>query len=404
MSATLIQSTTQSSNLNLTLLQEIREQIEKDPQLLEQSEVQDFCEYIESFSIQTTLTKKLSKDLKQAAINLEKEEARFLVSAYYLMQNDRIRFSNQLFSSREIEQTQEDGEIKMVKIKEKKPFHVLDHSFSQFSTLEQQIAKVLDLYSNSPNQPIGQWMRSQIGIGGVIASGFLAHIDFNICTTAGKLWRYAGIDPTCVWLSAEKSKQIVKDYFEKLNDNTKIKSSKVDYSDFAMICLQNNKIADNVEKFARNEKEEITKESLAKALSRRPFNSALKTLGYKTRESFRMFQNHKDCFYGKIYAQRFAWETMQNEAFAYKQQAEQILSEKNIGKETNAYKAYSIGKLPIAHIMSRAGRYALKIYLSHLQAVGFEYTFKQPAPIPYVIAYKGHQDFIKIPNYVSMIK
>ena len=55
-----------------------------------------------------------------------------------------------------------------------------------------------------------------------------------------------------------------------------------------------------------------------------------------------------------------------NEEGKFADQAANILETKNIGKDTVAYKSYSQGKLPKAHITARAMRWTEKIFLSHL--------------------------------------
>jgi hypothetical protein len=121
---------------------------------------------------------RLTKDMRNAAITLSTQEARFLVNAYYAMQRDRIRADHQSHKLGEAE----------------KPHTVIDWLGDQRGTLEKQVARALDAYSGS--KPLGQWARSITGIGPIIAAGLLAHIDITKAPTAGHIWRYAGLDPT----------------------------------------------------------------------------------------------------------------------------------------------------------------------------------------------------------------
>lgn len=105
-----------------------------------------------------------------------------------------------------------------------------------------------------------------------------------------------------------------------------------------------------------------------------------------------------DAFYGRVYAERKVLETERNAQFAFREQAEQILATKNIGRDTDAYKAYSIGMLPPAHIHARAKRYAVKLFLSHFHHVAYVNRFGTTPPKPYPIAIMGHADFIAPPN------
>ena len=188
----------------------------------------------------------------------------------------------------------------------------------------------------SANHPVGKRMRTVVGVGPVISAGLLAHIDITRAPTAGAIWRYAGLDPTSEWKKGEK----------------------------------------------------------------RPHNASLKTLCWKLGESFVKVCNHKDAVYGKIYQERKEVELVKNEAGAFADQAAAKLEKFKIGKTTDAYKAYSIGKLPPAHIHARAKRVAVKMFLSHLHQVWYEIEFGKKAPVPYVFEFADKEHVHKIePNW-----
>src|SRR5215467_2978497 len=102
---------------------------------------------------------RLARDLVKAATTLSDREARFLVDAYYTMQEDRKRAHNQLRNMAD------------------EPHAVIDWLAAQHETLESQIRRALDVYSDA--HPVGQWLKSLHGIGPVIAAGLLAHIDIT---------------------------------------------------------------------------------------------------------------------------------------------------------------------------------------------------------------------------------
>ena len=114
------------------------------------------------------------------------DEARFLVDAYYMMQDDRKRANNQVRSLAEGHE----------------PSAVLEWLAQQSSTLEDQIKRALDQYTQA--HVCGAWMRSVYGIGPVLSAGLLAHIDITKAPTVGHIWRYAGLDPTTKWNKGEK--------------------------------------------------------------------------------------------------------------------------------------------------------------------------------------------------------
>lgn len=233
---------------------------------------------------------RLTRDLANASVSLSKGEARFLVDAYYAMQENRIRSNNQV---RALSESQE-------------PHMVLNWLARQDEILESQIKRALDKYSAS--SPLGEWARSVVGIGPVIAAGLLAHIDINHAPTAGHIWAFAGLDPTRSWNKGEK----------------------------------------------------------------RPFNAALKTLCWKIGESFVKVKAHPEDFYGKIYDERKKYEHAKNDAGDYKAQAEAMLKRAPNHKQKATYeqgklpdghlhsraKRYAV-KLFLAHYHEQAYRLEL---------------------------------------------
>jgi hypothetical protein len=182
--------------------------------------------------------------------------------------------------------------------------------------------------------PVGEWLNSIIGIGPVISAGLLAHIDITKAPTAGHIWSFAGLNPNAVW---EKGKL-------------------------------------------------------------RPHNAKLKTLCWKIGQSFVKVSNNPNDVYGKIYKARKEYELQKNENMEYEGQAITKLEKCKIGKTTEAYKAYSVGKLPLGHIQQRAERYAVKMFLSHLQDVWYRIHYKEAPPKPFAISILGHAHMIEAPN------
>lgn len=184
----------------------------------------------------------------------------------------------------------------------------------------------------SSSSPLGRWAKAQIGIGPVIAAGLLAHIDIEKAETAGAVWKFAGLDPAQKWEKGQK----------------------------------------------------------------RPWNAKLKVLAWKAGESFVKTCNHERAFYGKIYKERKLKEQERNEQKAFADQAAAKLKRFKIGKDTEAYKHYSQGNLPDAHIHARACRYAVKLFLSHYWEIGRK-SMELPVPNPFPIAHLGHAHFIAPP-------
>src|SRR5262249_6639854 len=124
----------------------------------------------------------------------------------------------------------------------------------------------------------------------------------------------------------------------------------------------------------------------------------LKVLCWKIGESFVKVSGSKKDIYGKVYLQRKQYEQERNERGEYAGQAEAFLSSKRIGKDTEAFKAYSKGLLPHAHIHSRAKRYAVKLFLSHWHEAAYRHRYKEAPPKPFAIAHLGHAHVLECPN------
>lgn len=183
---------------------------------------------------------------------------------------------------------------------------------------------------------VGRWALSVPGIGGVLSAGLLAHIDINKCPSVGHIYSFAGIAP-------------------------------------------------NGKKWEKGGK--------------RPFNAKLKVLTWKIGESFVKVSGRPQDFYGKVYVSAKEHLIAANDRGDFSADAERVLTEKKFGKDTDAYKAYSSGKLPPAHIHARAKRKAVYLFLSHWWEVSYRFHFPdRECPRPYAIQHGGHVDYIPIFN------
>jgi len=190
------------------------------------------------------------------------------------------------------------------------------------------------LTAYAESSPVGRWCMSITGIAGTITAGLLAHIDIEKCPTSGHIESFGGINPTMIWGKGEK----------------------------------------------------------------RPFNAKLKVLLWKIGESFVKVSNNDKDFYGKIYKQAKEYLTEQNEAGKFKDDAARILTEKKYGKDTEAYKAYISGKLPLGQIHGRAKRKSVKVFVSHFHEIAYQYHYGRKPAAPYSIAILAHSHYIAPPN------
>lgn len=185
------------------------------------------------------LLNKLTKDVKSSVVTLSDTEARYLVDTYYQMQNYRMATSNQC---RAMTKTGEEHET-------------LAFFKNNFHVVENQIKAVLEAYIKT--HKLWPWFESIYGVGPIIASGLVAHLDITKAPTAGHFQAYAGLDPTKKWEKNQK----------------------------------------------------------------RPWNAELKTICWNLGECFRKFQNREECLYGQFYKERLAYEIEKNENLEYADQA-----------------------------------------------------------------------------------
>jgi hypothetical protein len=262
------------------------------------------------------------RDLRQAAATLSLQEVRYLVDTYYEVQRYRISSANQV-------RALEEGE---------EPTSLLTWTSAAFATVEDEIRKGLDVFSRKEPSGLGAWARSIVGVGPVLASGLLAHLDVERAPTVGHFWRFAGLDPTQQWERGQK----------------------------------------------------------------RPWNASLKVICWKLGESFVKVSGNRNDVYGKLYQSRKLYEADRNASGALAEQAAAMLTRKRIGKETDAYAAYSAGTLPPAHIHARAKRWAVKAFLADYHHVSYELRYGTRPPFPYPIAHLGHAHERGVPNHLCV--
>jgi len=341
----------------------------------------DYLDLSKVRSFQIELVRRITKDaLTKMGANpteMSKDEVRFLVSSYYAIQEMRKLLNNRVSALS----------------KQNDPASVFSFISQGVETTEKNILKFLSVASSM--EVIGRWAESIRGIGPVISAGLLAHIDINKAPTVGHIWRFAGLDPTLDWLGREKSAKLVNELVGRGAEATE--------AQFVEIATAANRKADalmtQVQAFAEStgKGSYLTKDNIVKTLAKRPWNADLKLICWKAGESFVKVSNHSEDVYGHVYAARKLLEIQNNENGEYEEQAKVKLE--RVGRSTDAYKAYSQGILPPAHIHARAKRYAVKLFLSHWHHVAYESTFGTPPPKPYILNQEGHTHYLSPPNW-----
>jgi hypothetical protein len=293
---------------------------------------------------------RLTKDLRASASGLTAGQARYLVDLYYQIQEYRKRAGNQ--------------ESSMVEREE--PHELVTWVFDNMETLENDIRRALDRYSGSAIT--GEWARSIVGIGPVLAAGLMAHINITKCPTVGHIWRFAGLDPTAVW----------------------------------------------------------------KPHTKRPWNARLKVVCWKIGESFGKCCNIEGDIYGTLSVERKDKEWNRNRAGDLADQCAAGLARlKEPKKDKDAYYWYTgsvnldqlkafednpskakglikqyagepgsgVYMLPPGHIQTRSRRWATKLFLAHYHHVAYEVEYGEKPPKPYILTQDGHAHYLAPPNW-----
>lgn len=351
--------------------------------------------------------KRLSKDLKNAAKLLSRQEARYLVDSYYQLQDVRKATNNQVRGMEKKTPGQEGQPLE--------PCDVLKWFEDNSEGLENQIKRALEAFALNHRE--GRWAFSITGIGPVIAAGLLAHIDIDEAPTVGHIWRFGGVDPTLVWNKGEKRpfNASLKVLFWKIGQSFLKNSGRED-------CVYGKLLLERwaFEK-ANNVAGTLSGQATAK-LEKFNIRKATEAYGwyagqYSLAIAKRFVERNIDFFEKKISIDpKTGKEKIVSGPRQIPKQSEiagwydlppdkQERLQKGMtlaGYEWGNYPGDEPGTpmLPPAHVLQRACRYATKLFLAHFQHVSWETKHGVPPVKPYVLDHiPGHIHFIKPPNW-----
>jgi hypothetical protein len=273
---------------------------------------------------------KLSRDEVKAAGKFSREEALALVGMYYALQKVRVAQGNRISA-------QERGTDQMaaMPLAPENELPIVKRLKDETLRIELQCQRALKEFASA--SLLGRWAMEQYGVGPVIASGLLAHIDIKRARWAGQIWSFGGLNPDQQWSKGEK----------------------------------------------------------------RPFNAPLKKLLWNMGECFKRVSGKPEAFYGQLYAKRKVLEVGRNERGEFAKLAKEMLDEAmakkwRISKEMK--ECWESGKLQKAGLDLRAMRYAVKIFLAHYHQIGREIYCGEKVQ-PWVIVHGGHDTYIPPPNW-----
>jgi len=295
------------------------------------------------------LFERLRRDVRDAALILTDEEARYLVDAYYQRQEARKRGKNQC------------------RAQEGEPNKVLAWIAANDRRVEGAIRGILGVHAD--RFPVGRWSLAQYGIGPVIAAGLLAHVDVEKAPHVGHLWSFAG-------LAAGQEKEWTKGTRRPWNARLKT------------LCW---KIGQSFMKFSGREacvygghyltrKALLWEQNLAGAFADA---AAEKLARHKIGEDTDARKWYTGCV--SVTAAR-AW-------LEGGRESENGRSKIAVGAAGSGTKM-----LPPAHVDARARRWAVKLFLVHWHEAAFFARYGTLPADPYVFARLGHADRIEAPH------
>lgn len=317
---------------------------------------------------------KLSRDLKQACANIDRASARWLVDTFYVLQNDRIRSAAQARTSAEGAE----------------PNRLVSWVFETMRRFEDSIKAALGAFA--VEYRVGRWLQSQHGIGPVLSAALLTNFDIRRARTGGHFWRFAGLDPTLFWLGKEAAKKLLDRVVGDSKELTLAMCEEI-WKASGQHVVNTQRVWAEGFSINGNTPKKKGKAGLESWLSVRPWNAKLKTICvFKAGECFVKTSGSEKSFYGKLYAQKKVLLTADNVALKFAPQAKKQLEEKNIGKQTEAFKHLSAGMLPPAQIHAQARRWAVKLFISHLHHCMYEDYYDATPPQPYIFEHPNGQD------------
>jgi len=244
----------------------------------------------ETPEINDELFRLLTRDeMKTVAIDIDTTQARVLIEMYFDWQKNRVGTNNRVKAA----------------LKEDTPTNALQWMLDNQFGVEKQLNAILGKYAKK--HPVGEWMMKQLGVGPVLAAGFLAFLDPHKAPTAGHFFSYAGMTP---------AKQGPRKRGEKLTHNPTVKK----------LCWYIGECAVKV-------------------------------------------SNKENAVYGRAYRDYVEKVTRENEEGKWEACALALAETRNYGEDTEAMKTLKKGKLPKLIIHQRGKHSAILLFLSHLHQV-----------------------------------
>lgn len=337
-----------------------------------------FNDYNEEQLAQKVPVQKLTKDILNTVKQYtppDNTEARLLSTIYYQIQKTRISIGNQ------VEKVVANN--KANKTKTPVSFEALKFLSDQFHIIEKEAEKIMTFFYAKNDM---KWFFEQtVGVGPVLATALLSQIDISKTPYAGNLWSYAGFTND-IW---EKGKK------RPWNADLKVACWKIGQS----FIKTSEKKDSTYGHLWKNRKQEYWQRNLnGEYVENCKDVLATKNMGKNT-IAIQWYNGSCDPY--KVADELKRVETIKQQVRDLKEQlkANGIVISKyqelhpelfpvamiEIKNCIATEKGKGMPMLPPAHIDAMASRYAVKIFLAHLQKCWWEFTYTSPAPTPWVI-------------------
>lgn len=322
---------------------------------------------------------------KKRAVELIKEidpspqEIRSILTSYYQAQDRRIGIQNQIRAI--IKSPDYD-------VRSRTNVSIMEIALLTAQNDEETYANILNSYADS--NTICQWLMQIKGIGKILATTMVAYFNIEVASSASSFYEYGGLnDNNRKWLKSTTAYEIVRSV---IGDSNNVTTDHL----LEIASIIKWKPSSFVSAVTDEKGKILSVGEIVKKVSAPPYNATLKKQLWKVGESFVKVSNKPDSLYGRLYKEKLAKEIALNSELAFKDQAKEILATKNWSdKSSDTYQSYLAGKLPLSHLIARAKRWTVKIFVSHLFEEMYRDKYHAVPPKFYTLEFKNHVHYIE---------
>lgn len=239
--------------------------------------------------------------------------------------------------------------------------------------------------------PASRWVKSMPGLGPFIAAGLAVHIDIEKAPKPSSVWKYAGFTPTSKRVSKDASDELIQSLMDKYGDVV---------TEQHIIATAEN-LGLDPDKAIRFCAGKHTWKKLDAYIRKPNYEPTLRKICLAAGRQFEWF---KDCPYHSVVQYYKERDEKRNQAGGFADKATGMLALYNYNPSTIAYQAYIEGKLPPAHIRSRAKSKTIKVFLAHYWQVLYYSTYKKEPPECYAVDILKSTRKIVAPNQGAIEK